>query len=64
MLAILIYYKLYHLNQHTSALASQASKSISNKCIFCLGQHWSDKCDVITNSEARKKLFEKDVLIA
>ena len=30
----------------TSALASQASKSISNKCVFCLGQHWSDKCDV------------------
>ena len=33
----------------TSALASQASESISkkcvfvsNKCVFCLGQHWSD----------------------
>ena len=30
----------------TSALAFQASKSISDKCVFCLGQHWSDKCDV------------------
>ena len=24
----------------TSALASQASKSISNKCVFCLRHHW------------------------
>ena len=30
----------------TSVLAFQASKSISNQCVFCLGQHWSDKCDV------------------
>ena len=30
----------------TSALAFQASKSISDKCVFCLWQHWSDKCDV------------------
>ena len=38
----------------TSALASQASKSISNKCVFGLGQHWSDKCNVITNTKTRK----------
>ena len=38
----------------TSALASQASKSISSKCVFCLGQHWLDKCDVIIDTEARK----------
>ena len=38
----------------TSALVSQACKSIFNECVFCLRQHWSDKCDVITDTEARK----------
>ena len=37
----------------TSGLASQASKNISSKCIFCL-VHWSDKCDVMTGTEAGK----------
>ena len=36
-----------------SALASQASKSISNKCVFCLGQNWSDKYDVKIEKENR-----------
>ena len=36
-----------HLDlRSTFALASQARKSISNKCVFCLGLHWSDKRDV------------------
>ena len=48
-----------HLDMRTtSALASQASKSISNKCVFSLGQHWSDKCDVITDTEARKSYLK------
>ena len=58
--------KCDHLDlRTTSALASQASKSISNKCVFCLGQYWLDKCDVITNTEARKIYLKnhKDVLI-
>ena len=48
-----------HLDvQTTSALASQANKTISNKCDFCLGQHSSDKCDVVTDTEARKSYLK------
>ena len=46
----------------TSALASQASKSISGKCVFCFGQYWSDKCDVTTDTEARKIYLRKFIL--
>ena len=55
-----------HLDlQSASALASQTSKSNYNKCVFCLGQHWLDKCDVITNTEnqKKKKKIIGDVLI-
>ena len=45
--------KFDHLDlRTTSALTSQARKSISNKCV--LWGSWSDKCDVITDTEARK----------
>ena len=33
-------------------MASQASGSISNECVFCLRQDWSYTCDAITDSEA------------
>ena len=36
----------------TFAMASQASRSISNECVFCLRQDWSYTCDAITDSEA------------
>ena len=29
------------------------------KCIFCRGNHWSDKCSAILDFEARKDFFEK-----
>ena len=36
------------------------SKSGGNiKCIFCRGNHWSDKCSAISDFEARKDFFEK-----
>ena len=38
----------------TSTLASKASISISKKCVFYLGEHCSDKCDMITDNEARR----------
>ena len=48
-----------HLDlRSTSSLKSQTSKSISNKFVFCLGQHWSDKCDVITDTETRKSYLK------
>ena len=30
------------------------------KCIFCRGNHWSDKCRVISDVEARKDFLKKE----
>ena len=38
-----------------SALQSQPEKR-TKTCVFCKGDHWSDRCSVITETEARKLL--------
>ena len=39
-----------------SALYSQSEKR-AKTCVFCKGDHWSDRCSVITDMEARKILL-------
>ena len=39
-----------------SALYSQ-SKKRAKTCVFCKGDHWSDRCSLITDMEARKILL-------
>ena len=39
-----------------SALTSQ--QKTKNKCVFCKGSHWSDKCEVITDPCARKDFLK------
>ena len=39
-----------------SALYSQSEKR-AKTCVFCKGDHWSDRCSVITYMEARKILL-------
>ena len=40
-----------------SALYSQSEKR-AKTCVFCKGDHWSDRCSVITDMEVRKILLE------
>ena len=39
-----------------SALCSQSEKRVET-CVFCKGDHWSDRCSVITDMEVRKILL-------
>ena len=39
-----------------SALCSQSEKR-AETCVFCKGDHWSDRCSVITDMEVRKILL-------
>ena len=39
-----------------SALYSQSEKR-TKTCVFCKGDHWSDRCSVITEMEVRKTLL-------
>ena len=51
-----------HSGSHRSRFQSgNPSKSGGNiKCIFCRGNHWSDKCNVISDFEARKDFLKKE----
>ena len=54
-------FKNCHDENPTSALV--ANQRFKNKCVFCKGSHWSDKCEVITNPSATKKLLKSDVFV-
>ena len=43
---------------HTDAVLTSQSTPKS-RCIFCKAFHWSDKCKVISDIEARKELLRK-----
>ena len=48
---------------HFESLASRSTlyskQTHENKCVFCRGNHWSDKCKVISEPEARKEYLRK-----
>ena len=44
---------------HVTRNSWSASGSNTVKSVFCKGFHWSDKCRVITNPEARKSFLRK-----
>ena len=44
---------------HVAGNSRSARGSNAVKCVFCKGFHWSDKCWVITDPEARKGFLRK-----
>ena len=44
---------------HVAGNSRSSRGSNAVKCVFCKGFHWSDKCQVITDPEARKEFLRK-----
>ena len=50
---------LSHFESPTSGSALYSNQTHQNKSAFCHGNHWSDKCKVISEPEARKEYLRK-----
>ena len=50
---------LSHFESPTSGSALYANQTHQHKCVFCRGNHWSDKCKVISDPETRKEYLRK-----
>ena len=50
---------LSHFESLTSGSALYSNQTHQNKCVFCRGRHWSDKCKVISEPEARKEYLRE-----
>ena len=60
----------YFTKQTGSALLStgvdrnlKGKQQFSRKCIFCKGGHWSDKCNIITDPQARKEYLKNNKIM-
>ena len=49
------------LYSSTASRGQNPTKS-SVKCIFCKGEHWSDKCNIVTDPIARKEFLKNNKL--
>ena len=61
MVRILNFFDLFtgsSLHVGVGSRSERNSKTV-NKCVFCKGSHWSDKCRVISDPEARKEFLRK-----
>ena len=47
------------LSLHVPGHSRFSRGSNAAKCVFCKGFHWSDKCRVVTDTEARKEFLRK-----
>ena len=45
----------------TASRGQNPTKSLV-KCIFCKGEHWSDKCNIVTDPIARKEFLKNNNL--
>ena len=50
---------LSYFESPTSGSALYSNQTHQNKCVFYRGNHWSDKCKVISEPEARKEYLRK-----
>ena len=53
---------LSHFESPTSRSALYSNQAHQNKCVFCRGNHWSHKCKVISEPEARKESKKRQLL--
>ena len=44
---------------HEMGSKGGSSEGFKRKCVFCEGNHWSDKCNVVTDVQARKDMLKK-----
>ena len=51
--------KVVRIICHILRVRHYANQTHQNKCAFCRGNHWSDKCKVISEPEARKEYLRK-----
>ena len=51
---------LSYFESPASVSALYSNQTHQNKCVFCHGSHYSNKCDVVSEPQARKEYLRKD----
>ena len=50
-----------HNENPASGTALVTNKKFRNKCVFCKGSHWSNKCELMADLSARKEFLRKEL---